>query len=89
MLPEPGKRENNDLDGELIGEVLFEIAAYGNAVKVSAIDPATNTEVSIVGSPAMSPYTLKMNAMRKLKHVLAKDRRRAKKAPARRHGLWA
>ena len=43
------------------------MVAIGNAVKVSAIDPSTNTEVSIVGSVRMSPFSLKMNALRKLK----------------------
>ena len=56
-------------DDEL-GEVLFEVQQIGNAVKISAIDPATNTEVSVVGSPHMSPYSLKMNAVRKLKAAL-------------------
>jgi hypothetical protein len=58
-----------DIDPEL-GEVLFEIVAIGNAVKCSALDPATNTEVSVVGSVYTSPYSLKMNALRKLKAVL-------------------
>jgi ABC-type Zn2+ transport system substrate-binding protein/surface adhesin len=60
-----------DLD---VSEVLFEIRAVGNAVKVSAIDPITNTEVSVVGPATASPYTLKMNAVRKLKSVLRKRR---------------
>lgn len=50
-----------------VPEVLFEIVAIGNAVKVSAIDPASNIEVSVIGSPYASPYTLKMNALRKLR----------------------
>ncbi|MCC6912763.1 MAG: hypothetical protein IT566_03580 [Rhodospirillaceae bacterium] len=54
-------------------QVLFEIVAVGNAVKVSAIDPVTNIEVSVVGSIATSAYSLKMNALRKLKARLRKD----------------
>jgi len=72
-------------------EVLFEIVTIGNAVKVSAIEPLTNTEVSIVGSPSMTPYSLKMNALRKLEKVM-----RARTAqpdqprgPTRRRGLYA
>ena len=61
----------SDIDPDL-GEVLFEVRAVGNAVKVSAIDPATNTEVCVVGSAFTSPYSLKMNALRKLKSVLRK-----------------
>lgn len=53
-------------------EVLFEIIAMGNAVKVSAIDPHSNLEVSVIGPIAASPYTLKMNALRKLKARLRK-----------------
>lgn len=55
-----------------IGEVLFEIRVIGSAVKVSAIDPSSNTEVCVVASAYASPYTLKMNALRKLKAVLRK-----------------
>ncbi|NKB45197.1 MAG: hypothetical protein GKS03_13070 [Alphaproteobacteria bacterium] len=64
-----------------MNEVLFEIHQIGNAVRVSAIDPSTNTEVVIVGSPHMSPYSLKINAVRKLKFVLAKNKaeRRSKR----------
>jgi len=58
-----------DIDPE-IGEVLFEIVVVGNAVKVSALEPRSNTEVCVVGSVYASPYTLKMNALRKLKAVL-------------------
>ena len=49
-----------------VSEVLFDMVTIGNAVKVSAIDPSTNPEVSIIGSAHMSPYSLKMNALRKL-----------------------
>ena len=52
------------------GEVLIEVQQLGNAVKVSAIDPATNTEVSVVGSAHMTLYSLKMNAVRKLRAAL-------------------
>jgi hypothetical protein len=56
-----------------IGEVLFEVRVVGNAVKISAVDPVTNTEVCVVGSAYASPYTLKMNALRKLKAVLRRN----------------
>jgi len=53
-------------------EVLFEFRRMGNSVKVSAVDPASNTEVCIVG-PANAPVQqLKLNALRKLEWVLAK-----------------
>lgn len=75
-------------DTELFGEVLFEFAALGNFVKVSAIDPVTNIEVCIVGSPAMSPYFLKKMAMQKLGRAIAGKPEPAGPMPTRR-GLWA
>ena len=59
-------------------EVLIEIMQVGNAVKVSAVDPATGVEVSIVGSPSAGEETLKRNAVNKLNYVL--HRRRAERA---------
>ncbi|OIQ93119.1 hypothetical protein GALL_249290 [mine drainage metagenome] len=53
--------------------VLFEFRRVGNAVKVSAVDPVSNTEISIVGSPTMGETTLKMAAYRKLLWVLQKN----------------
>lgn len=61
--------QNSETDPEL-GEVLFEVRVLGNAVKVSALDPVSNTEVCVMGSAHTSPYSLKMNALRKLKSVL-------------------
>ena len=54
------------------GEVIIEFHYVGNAVKVSAIDPVTLTEVSIVGSPEIGEEELKRTAIRKLEYVLAK-----------------
>lgn len=62
-------------------EVLFEILAMGNAVKCSAIDPVTNIEVSVVGPATASPYSLKMNALRKLKARLRKPEREGPAKP--------
>ncbi len=55
------------------GEVLFEFIAIGSAVRVSAIHVPTNTEVVLMGSAAMSQYTLKVNAMRKLRAALQRQ----------------
>ncbi len=57
-------------------EVLFETFSVGNSVKVSAIDPETNTEVCVVGSVHMTPYSLKVNALRKLEAAVRKQRKR-------------
>jgi hypothetical protein len=63
--------DDNRTPNDLGREVLFEIAYMGNACKVTAIDAETGVEVSIVGSPLMTKYSLKMNAMRKLSRVLS------------------
>ena len=60
---------HSDID---LREVLFEMQQIGNSVRVAAVDPRTNTEVIVIGSPAMSPYSLKINAIRKLRYVIAK-----------------
>jgi len=51
-------------------EVLFEFRQIGNSVKVTAIDPQSGTEVSIVGAANMTQYSLKQAALRKLKRVI-------------------
>ncbi len=53
-------------------EYLVEFHQVGNVVKVSAVDPATNIEVSIVGDPAASQDELSRIAVQKLEYVLAK-----------------
>ncbi len=54
------------------GEVLIEIQQVGNAVKVTAVDPVSLVEVSIVGSPRDGEEILKRNAVNKLAYVLRK-----------------
>jgi len=56
-----------------LNEVIFEFRRIGNSVKVSAIDPATNTEISIVGPATAGEHALKMAALRKLQYVLGRD----------------
>lgn len=62
----------SNMSGESKGDVLIEMWQVGNAVKVSAIDVATGTEVSIVGSPSTTEETLKRTAVNKLNYVLRK-----------------
>ncbi len=57
-------------------EVIFEFVRVGHAVKVSAIDAATGTEVSIVGDPTVCEVALKRLAERKLDYVLARRKTR-------------
>ncbi len=61
------------------GEVIIEFDRVGAFVKVSAVDTATLTEVSIVGDPACREETLKRAVVRKLEYVLE---RRGKDASA-------
>jgi hypothetical protein len=57
-------------------EVIFEFVRMGRAVKVSAIDTVTGTEVSIVGDPIVGEAALKRLAERKLDYVLARRKTR-------------
>ena len=76
LFPESDRR-NNVLMREPIenlSRVYFELIRIGNSVKVSAIDPTTNIEVSIVGSPHVGIEALKRVAIRKLSYVIRKQR---------------
>ncbi|MEM7568649.1 MAG: hypothetical protein AAF337_02530 [Pseudomonadota bacterium] len=62
---------------------LLEFIPARGAIKVSAIDPLTGTEVSIVGSPAASQAQLERVAVRKLEYVLGKSEPEAEALPRR------
>ena len=67
---------------------LIEYQVIGNSVKVSAIDPATLTEVSIVGPVSAGEEELARNAVNKLKFVLMrKDQPSPEPPPVRRGKL--
>jgi phage head maturation protease len=68
-------------------EVILEFHHVGAYVKVSAIDTATLTEVSIVGDPAAGEAALKQAAIRKLDYVL-KRKAEAGKARSGSPGSW-
>ncbi|MBM3568227.1 MAG: hypothetical protein FJX46_05660 [Alphaproteobacteria bacterium] len=51
---------------------IIEFHRVGAFVRVSAMDPATLTEVSIVGSPRATEVELTRTAVNKLKYMLAK-----------------
>ena len=53
-------------------EVLIECQQIGNAVKVTAIDPKTLIEVSIMGPHSANQEMLKRNPINKLTYVLSK-----------------
>ncbi len=53
---------------------LIEFRPVGNAVKVSAVDPATMIEVSIVGALTAGEEMLTRIVVRKLLYVLERSR---------------
>ena len=55
--------------------IIIEFIQVGAYVKVSAVDPVSLVEVSIVGDPSASRNTLEHNAIKKLKFVLAKKQK--------------
>ena len=57
-----------------LNEVIIEFHRIGNSVKVTAVDPESQVEVSIVGPPGAGEETLKRTAIRKLEYVLDKRR---------------
>ena len=59
-------------DRIVLQQVLFEFARMGKVVKVTAIDPKSGIEVSMVGDPHAGPETLKLLAKRKLEYVMTK-----------------
>ncbi len=54
-------------------EVLFEFVQIGTALKVTAVDSHTGTEVSIVGDPHASQAELEAVAHAKLKRALGEN----------------
>ncbi len=57
------------------GEVYVEFVVQGRVVKVTAIDPQSGTEASVLGPAGASRASLSDAAVRKLRYVLAKQSR--------------
>ena len=55
--------------------IIIEFIQVGAYVKVSAVDPISLVEVSIVGDPSASRNTLEQAAIKKLKFVLLKKKK--------------
>jgi hypothetical protein len=53
-------------------EVIFEFLRIGAALKVTAIDVATGTEVAMVGDPHAAQETLRRLAKQKLDYVMGR-----------------
>ena len=56
-----------------MSEYLLEYVRIGNQVKVTACDPETGLEVSIMGPANASKHDLSELAIRKLLYVMKKD----------------
>ena len=69
MAAKPGGKV---MPAEKQPEYLIEFIAMGNSVKVSALDPVTGMEVSIVGPASAGRHILTTNAVRKLERQIAK-----------------
>jgi len=54
--------------------VIFEFITVGAYVKVTAVDPVTGTEATIVGDPMRGELALRQVALRKLKYIMDKQR---------------
>ncbi|MRG73367.1 hypothetical protein GH722_16475 [Alphaproteobacteria bacterium HT1-32] len=64
-----------------LNEVLYEMIPNGRFMKVTAVDPISLVEVSIVASPNTPMAVLKLNARRKLEYVLNKREKTEKRDP--------
>ena len=60
------------MDPDSERDVIIEMRQIGSSVKVTAVDPVTLIEVSIVGSLSMGDELLKRTAVNKLHYVLRK-----------------
>ena len=60
---------------ETPGEVLFEYIQMGNAMRVSAIDAATGTEVTVQAPLTLSPLEMQKLALNKLVYVMGKEKK--------------
>ncbi len=64
------------------GEIYVEFVVQGSVVKVTAIDPATGTEASIMGPSGAPRAALTEAAMRKLRYVQQKKNGGARPPPS-------
>lgn len=56
--------------GERLSEVIYEFVPLGSAIKVSAVDPETGTEVAIMGPATAAQHDLERVALAKLRYIL-------------------
>ena len=56
---------------------IIEFTQVGGSVKVTAVDPKTMTEVSIIGGPQYSQEFLTRQAVKKLESMLSKGEKKS------------
>lgn len=61
-----GKKDDDD------SAYLIEYTGIGNSVKVTAMDPRTLVEVSVIGDAKLSQRDLATLAVRKLRYMIAR-----------------
>lgn len=69
-----GRRRDRRHQSGAVGEVLIEFLPIGNTVRVSAMDPETLTEVTIVGPTSATEAELTRAVIAKLEYRLRLDR---------------
>ena len=72
----PRRSGHNMADRRGDREVILEFQQIGTSVKVTAVDPVTLVEVSIVGPASAGKETLKHNSFNNLRYVLEKKKKR-------------
>ncbi|MEM1139359.1 MAG: serine hydroxymethyltransferase [Pseudomonadota bacterium] len=65
-----------------LGEVLFEFTPVGDYVKVVAVDPASGTEVAMVGAASATQGELERAALKKLEYRLGLRPRKSAQKPS-------
>lgn len=55
-----------------MGEILFEYVRNGSSVKVTAIEPETRIEASVVVPAGLNEEQMKLQALNKLRYILKK-----------------
>ena len=80
FLDWPGARDEGGAMGrQEPAEIIFEFARVGPLVRVSAMDPATLTEVVIQGPANAGEATLRRAAAQRLAYVLERNRTRPRR----------
>ena len=74
MRAKSGDPRGVEKGGRPAREVLLEFRRIGSAVKVTAVDPATQIEVSIQGPATAGEAALRRTVIAKLEYVLARRR---------------